>query len=230
MSKLQSLEHPLHFQRLKNQLSLEKAYWKPDIIKSWAAVHLVFAHDQNALDTGLKLAMIKRTEKPDDPWSGHYAFPGGRAEKGEDLLTTSRRETLEEVGLSLTDEVYLGEFFHLQLFYKGEPLPYAISAHASYLPAPQSFTACPDEVAEAFWFNISDLHNSAHVNHRPFKMSQGQRVFPCLQFDGHTVWGISYLILREIFRQYDGLPFHREKSFSKELLPAYPYGNALDEK
>ncbi len=229
MSKL-PLEHPDHFKLLKEQLSLKKAYWQPEIIQSWAAVHLVFAHDQHGLDRGLKLAMIKRTEKPEDPWSGHYAFPGGRAEPNEDLLTTSRRETHEEVGLSLNDEVYLGEFFQLQLFYKGKPLPYAISAHASYLPSTKSFTPCPDEVAEAFWFDVTDLHNPAHIHHKTFKMSQGERVFPCLEFGGHTVWGISYLILREIYHQYHGLPFQREGHFSRDLLPAYPYGNALDEK
>lgn len=226
MSK-QILSHDHHFGLLKSRIKLSKAFWRPEIIKSWAAVHLVFAYDE---EQGLKLAMIKRTEKPEDPWSGHYAFPGGRVEEGEGLLSASRRETFEEVGLNLEDQYYLGEFFHLQLFFKGEPLPYAISSHISYIPKALEMKPCPDEVAEAYWFNLLDLHNEKHVKNKPFKMSQGTRELPCLEFSGHTVWGISYLILRELYNQFHDLPFAQEMMFSKNLLPSYPYGNALDEK
>lgn len=224
------LNHGQHFDLLKKRLKLQKAFWRPEIIESWAAVHLVLAFDENNLKDGLRIAMIRRTEKPEDPWSGHYAFPGGRVEEGESLLSASRRETFEEVGLTLEEKFYLGEFFHMQLFFKGEPLPYAISSHVSYLPCIQEMKACPDEVAEAFWFSLSDLHHLAHVKNKPFKMSQGTRELPCLEFSGHTIWGISYLILRELYNQLHGLPFHGEKLFSKDILPNYPYGNALDEK
>lgn len=227
---MSDLFHHDHFKSLKERLTLKKAFWQPDIISSWAVVHLVLAYDQNNLKEGLKLAMIKRTEKPEDPWSGHYAFPGGRVDEGEGLLEASRRETMEEVGLHLDDQSYLGEFFHLQLFYKGKPLPYAISSHVSYLAKPIEMTACPDEVAEAFWFNLEDLHRPEHVRVKNFKMSQGEREYPCLEFSGHTIWGISYLILRELYQQFHELPFQEEKSFSKDLLPAYPYGNALEDR
>lgn len=227
MKKVDFLNHVHHFSLFKERLDLRHAYWRPDIIESWAAVHLIFARDELE---GLKLAMIRRTKKEEDPWSGHYAFPGGRVEEGEGLIEASRRETFEEVGIELIDDVYLGEFFHLQLFYKGKALPYAISAHASYLPQTHTFNPCPDEVDEAFWFPLRDLHNEKNIKSKSFRMSQGLKELPCIEFEGHTIWGISYLILREICHQYHDLPFSLEDRFSKELMPAYPYGNALDEK
>ena len=56
-----------------------------------------------------EVLLIERAHHPDDPWSGHMAFPGGRMEAGDDSTrTTAARETLEEVGVSLHGAEYLG--------------------------------------------------------------------------------------------------------------------------
>ena len=45
---------------------------------------------------------IQRAEYEGDPWSGHIAFPGGRAEPDdESLMHTAMRETYEETGFDL---------------------------------------------------------------------------------------------------------------------------------
>ncbi|GEM_PF-2368630 len=218
------VKHDSHFRNLKKALKLRRFCPEPDIIESWAAVHLIFSHDQKALKDGLKLAMIRRTQKKEDPWSGHYAFPGGRVDEGEDLLKAAFRETHEEVGLKLGQDTYLGEFLHMQLKLKGKNLPFAISAHASYIPNIMPFTPCPDEVDEAFWFSLNNIHNEAHLYERKFKLSGGEYELPCISFSGHTIWGISYMILQEIFSQWEGLPYSDNSSFSKSILPKYPYG------
>src|SRR5688500_16944910 len=46
--------------------------------------------------------VLRRAENPVDPWSGHFALPGGRREAGDrDILETCIRETLEEIGFRL---------------------------------------------------------------------------------------------------------------------------------
>src|SRR3954462_15817082 len=46
--------------------------------------------------------LLRRATNPDDPWSGHFALPGGRWESGDkDLLETCIRETREECGIIL---------------------------------------------------------------------------------------------------------------------------------
>lgn len=220
----QSLKYQEHFNLLKEQLGFNSLCSNPQKIESWASVHLVFAHDQAELKEGLKLAMIRRTQKKEDPWSGHYAFPGGRVEGEESLYEAGVRETHEEIGVELGSEHYLGEFLHLQLRYKGEDLPFAISAHASYLERPRGFTPCPDEVDESFWFPLKSLHSSEHLLEKEFHLGGGLRQLPCLHFEGHTIWGISYMILREIYQQLHGVPFSQKGHFQGDFLPEYPYG------
>jgi 8-oxo-dGTP pyrophosphatase MutT (NUDIX family) len=45
---------------------------------------------------------LRRATNPQDPWSGHFALPGGRRDAvDKDLLETAVRETFEECGISL---------------------------------------------------------------------------------------------------------------------------------
>jgi hypothetical protein len=52
-------------------------------------------------------------------------------------------------------------------------------------------------------------------------------MLPALSFSDHTIWGISYLILRELYLQLDGVPFKKDRSINGEFLPPYPYGKKL---
>lgn len=216
--------YPNHFKSLKEKLGFASLCSAPSKIQSWAAVHIVLAHDQQNLVEGLKLAMIRRTVKEEDPWSGHYAFPGGRVEPDEGLYEAGVRETQEEIGLNLKKEHYLGEFLHLQLRYQGKDLPFGISAHASYIESPAPMIPCPDEVDEPFWFSLLDLHRPGHLKEKEFVLAGSGRKLPCLEFEGHTIWGISYLILRELYQQLHGLPIQADEVFRGDFLPEYPYG------
>ncbi|MEL9990512.1 MAG: CoA pyrophosphatase [Thermoproteus sp.] len=57
---------------------------------------------------GRSFLVIKRAERPGDPWSGQVGFPGGRWKPGEDLMGTVRREVEEEVGLRLDPDSLRG--------------------------------------------------------------------------------------------------------------------------
>ncbi len=62
-----------------------------------AAVAMVFSP---RLDGAMELLMIRRASAPDDPWSGHMAFPGGHQDPEDDTpLDTALRETQEEINL-----------------------------------------------------------------------------------------------------------------------------------
>jgi 8-oxo-dGTP pyrophosphatase MutT (NUDIX family) len=48
------------------------------------------------------ILLIRRAERQDDSWSGHWSFPGGRRDPDDlDLLHTALRELEEECGIRL---------------------------------------------------------------------------------------------------------------------------------
>ena len=50
--------------------------------------------------------ILRRAARPQDPWSGHFSFPGGRKEVRDlDLLATCIRETEEETGIILSPDL-----------------------------------------------------------------------------------------------------------------------------
>src|SRR5437879_13634805 len=70
-----------------------------------ASVALALAGDGR----DLQLCFIRRMEKKNDPWSGHMAFPGGRASPGDpSARAVAEREAREEVALDLRDSHLIG--------------------------------------------------------------------------------------------------------------------------
>ena len=49
-----------------------------------------------------QVLLVKRAEKPTDPWSGQIALPGGKRDIADkDLKETAVRETKEETGMNI---------------------------------------------------------------------------------------------------------------------------------
>lgn len=53
-----------------------------------------------------EILFIERATRKTDRWSGHVALPGGKQELHEDDQETAARETLEEIGLDLSDPTH----------------------------------------------------------------------------------------------------------------------------
>ena len=118
-------------------------------------------------DTAPALCFIKRSERPDDPWSGQMAFPGGRVSPTDaDARTAGVRETAEEVGLDLMRCRYLGALQAMPITRRGRP-------HLGWLhpfvyrcsPEQPALRAQPSEVAAAMWnpHRASDRPGAPHV-------------------------------------------------------------------
>jgi len=54
------------------------------------------------------ILLMRRSERKEDSWSGHWSFPGGRRDPDDpDLLHTALRELKEECGVRL-DRKHMG--------------------------------------------------------------------------------------------------------------------------
>lgn len=160
-----------------------------------AAVAMVLAPDER--DLGVLL--IQRAEHPLDPWSGHMAFPGGRHQIGDpDLVHTAVRETREEVGVDLLRHGRLiGRLDDVQASARGRDLDLVITPFLFALDEQHPTAIDETEVAAALWvplgvFRDERYHGTTAVSRGDFRAD-----FPAFLFEGYTVWGLTYRILRD---------------------------------
>lgn len=141
---------------------------------------------------------VKRAEYPGDPWSGHVAFPGGRAEPEDATLwDTAARETWEETGLDLRAGArLLGALDELHPRTPTLP-PIVVRPHVVAVDAPGPLRLSA-ELADAFWVPLDALA-APGVDGTSTVVARGRTlVVPSFTYAGHTIWGMTERILRQL--------------------------------
>ncbi len=166
--------------------------------EKWAAVAMLLR--EGAL--GPEVFFIRRAEHPEDPWSGHMAFPGGRHDRGDEtLLETAMRETREEVGLDLSREAeHIGQLDDLQAIARGKPQETVIRPFVFEVHRESPLQVDDREVAEALWTPLLPLYRGEVDTVRPYRWHGTSIDFPAYDVDGRVVWGLTYQMLRSFFR------------------------------
>jgi len=143
-------------------------------------------------ETDLQLCFIRRVEKQDDPWSGHMAFPGGRAAPGDlSARGVAERETREEVGLDLRDSHLIGELSELPVRLGGVETSMVLSSFVYYLGRPPATLAPNEEVAEAYWVPLSHLWDQRNATYLSLLRNGASVAFPAIRFREHLIWGLT---------------------------------------
>lgn len=141
--------------------------------------------------------LLRRAENPRDPWSGHFALPGGRREQRDrDILETCVRETLEETG------------FRLDPGHLVRPLPLARAGgttHATLvapflfeIPAIPELILDPREIAESHWLTLGYLSDPANHDMASMLPNNPAMRFPCIKVGDSAIWGFTYGLLRAL--------------------------------
>ena len=148
------------------------------------------------------LLFIQRREHPDDPWSGHSAFPGGRIDPCDrDARAAAERETLEEVGIDLMPARHIGRLDDLT----GRSASLVVSAFVYALDSTVPVT--PNyEVADTRWMPLREIEAEERQVERDFTYREHTLALPGIRvFDPPALplWGLSYRFL-ELFMQAQG--------------------------
>lgn len=154
----------------------------------WAAVAIIVAPNPDAI------LLIRRAHRAGDPWSGHMALPGGRAEPGDrDLIATAIRETAEEVGVLLQDEWMLGALDDVAPRTPVLP-PVAVRPFVFRVPERPSLRLNA-EVADAGWLELTRLADPALHQEISIDVSGASRHYPAFVLPSGVVWGMTERIL-----------------------------------
>ena len=188
-------DHPtLH--RLRRVLAERPGTLAPDDgAPRRAAVAIVLRQtDEQRID----LLLIKRSERDDDPWSGHVALPGGRVDPEDATLQdTAVRETREETGIDLAaDGVVLGTLDELRP--RTPSLPPIIVTPYVAIVRPDVSIETSDEVAAAFWVTLDALADPTSTIEAEVTARGNTWRVPSYQVGGYTVWGMTERILRNL--------------------------------
>jgi len=144
---------------------------------------------------GIEVLFIRRAHHPQDPWSGQMAFPGGRAEPGEDLKATAVRETAEEIGVDLDrDADCLGVLDEVRAMARLRPVSLTILPFVFRLRRAVDHVI-GHEVESVHWIAFDDLLAEERRSVMDYAEHGASMQFPCLRVADVVIWGLTYRML-----------------------------------
>ena len=148
--------------------------------------------------SGLDICFIRRTEREDDPWSGHVAFPGGRAEADDTSASAvAERETFEEIGMALQQSQRIGVLPVLPKIRRGLTL-FPFIYFVDEATRSTAMVNAPEEVASVFWVPFSHLLDPQAVTQLEYSLDELPATFPGVQFNAHVIWGLTLHLVNSL--------------------------------
>ena len=144
--------------------------------------------------------LIRRPLLTSDPWSGQWAFPGGRWQVTDrDLLITARRELHEEVGLQLAGDL---SWTALPIAIAGLHRGAGIRVAPFHIQVKQLPTLIPDsrEVAAYRWCSLDEL-GDRNRHQWGLVPGGGEQQWPHIVIDGTPLWGFTWRVLHAWMNQ-----------------------------
>ncbi|MCB9709129.1 MAG: CoA pyrophosphatase [Myxococcales bacterium] len=182
------------------RLSAQLKEGRPEVTEENKAAVAMILRQAAPWGTGFELLVIRRAERAQDPWSGHMAMPGGRAEPGDsDLLDTAVREVAEEVGWQLQEAArYLGSLEPVPIRTRGRLLGDYVVPLVFLLEHEASWRFNDAEVVEALWLPLNSVLSGEAdtvVEHTFDGVSVSA---PAFRAKHHAIWGLTHHMITRL--------------------------------
>lgn len=192
MGSLDRLRGDARIARLEASLESHQAIEVEDAVARRAAVAILLRYGTTGEP---EMFFIQRAEYEGDPWSGHIAFPGGRAEEADrSLVDTAMRETLEETGIDLrgvSELIGVLDDLHPRTI----RLPAVVVRPFVFLVEDVGEPVLSSEVAGAFWVPLSVLLDRSVWRDTTVKAGNAEFSRFAFHHEGYVVWGMTERIL-----------------------------------
>lgn len=136
--------------------------------------------------------LVKRKIHPHDPWSGHYAFPGGRRESEDPTLYhTCIREVREETGIAL-ESGSLHQTCEPSLAGRNVKAPILVQPYVFRMAGRPEVIIEEKEIARYTWLSTQSFRDKA--KHRVIEV-RASMIRPVYPMDDYFIWGFTYGLL-----------------------------------
>lgn len=129
--------------------------------------------------------------------SGQVSFPGGKKEENDvSLLQTAKRETLEEIGVKLTDNQLIGELTSVFI-----PVSkFNMQSFVFYLDEEPQLKIDSFEVESLFSISLNELLRDEIIQKVSIPIGDNLVLdnVPCFMLNNKIVWGATALVLSEL--------------------------------
>jgi 8-oxo-dGTP diphosphatase len=161
--------------------------------ETWAAVALVCSRTASE-----SVLLIRRSERSEDPWSGHWSLPGGRRDLDDpDLLHTALRELAEECSVHLRRDQLRTAFPAMQARRRSGPPFVMVAPFLFDVDGELPTVLDPAEAVKSLWLRRDHLLDPArHILMSPPRYPAWTR-FPAIDLDGVPLWGFTYRVLMQ---------------------------------
>jgi 8-oxo-dGTP pyrophosphatase MutT (NUDIX family) len=142
----------------------------------------------------IKIPLIKRPDY-EGLHSGQVSFPGGKAEPGEDAITTALREAEEEIGVDRTQVRLIGRLSKFFVI----PSNFLVTPVLAFCDAMPTLTPDPIEVSRILTADMASLMADDAVRQKEI-VAAGRFTLlaPHFEIEGEVVWGATAMMLNEL--------------------------------
>jgi len=141
------------------------------------------------------ILLLRRKKTISDPWSGHFAFPGGKRDPEDDsIFETCLRETREETGIIL-DRACLSRRLPAALAGRNVQASIQVQPFLFSLPQRPRVVVETSEIENYLWLDTDKFVNK---NRHVVEEVLPSRFYPVYPLEDYYIWGFTYGLLCSI--------------------------------